>query len=189
MILYVHQNKPHIFPWYLYIHTSLRLISRIFLSVGIFDCFYSNNKNPRPRGQHLPKIPYITGWYLKQIFDTHTVRYTTENCRSVFHEDLGGYILVQIWELLCFKLKREKVKLKKSYRQSLVLWTSCKLWNFLQKGLLSSTRVLQKNEENGSYKKKLFICKFGSVHFLYIIVPKSLRNLQERVQRFHEVQD
>ncbi len=34
-----------------------------------------------------------------------------------------------------------------TYRQSLQLWTSYKLWNFSQNGLLTSKQVLQKKEE------------------------------------------
>jgi hypothetical protein len=37
------------------------------------------------------------------------------------------------------------------------------------------------------FVEKLEICKFGSVHFLYLIHPKKLRNRQEKVQSFHEV--
>jgi hypothetical protein len=34
----------------------------------------------------------------------------------------------------------------------------------------------------------LYIYKFGYVHFWYTIHPKKLRNLQKKVQSFHEVQ-
>ncbi len=58
---------------------------------------------------------------------------------------------------------------------------------YVQKGLISSKRVLQKNE----WKKvvdKLLICKIGSVHFWHKIHPKKLRILQAMVQSFNEVQ-
>ncbi len=56
-----------------------------------------------------------------------------------------------------------------------------------QKSLKSLKRVLQKNEENKSFRKTLDLqIRFCS--FLYMIHPKRVQNLQEKVQSFHEVQ-
>jgi hypothetical protein len=56
-----------------------------------------------------------------------------------------------------------------------------------QNGLLSLKRVLQKMKRI-KVVEELWIYKFGSVHFLYMIHPQNLQSLQEKVQSFHEVQ-
>jgi hypothetical protein len=55
-----------------------------------------------------------------------------------------------------------------------------------QKGLLSSKLVLQKKWRMKVVEKRQ-IYKYGSAHFWYMIHPKKLRNLQNKVQGFHEV--
>ncbi len=59
------------------------------------------------------------------------------------------------------------------YRQSLQLWNSRKLFS-RRTCYHHNTTIKTKSE----VAEKLSICKFGSVHFCYIIHPKKLRNLQ-----------